>query len=427
MGILTIVFSSRGAAVPYLELMEQLSDQGVDCLTYVTGDVRSYAANFDTPTLIDRFNLAQFSAGDPGYESAKSTLAVISAGRRILGGFAASAMRTIAAAADSGQFIPAETVVITTTNGLLLLGHFLLELGVKSFVCMEAYRWVDWADDWKQDGSQWAPAALPRSLVAPLFRLPFASVGKQKAQEHFGRPISHDFGSIKAAVKKQLYMYSPQLTEDKHLAFGYPYPPVERPMQSDLADFIAIQRQHGKRIIALTVGSMEINQQKKDSLIDEFVTGIRGLGDATGIVLGYGPIDDDSIFSTLEFVPYTALFPEIDLVVTHGGSGTTHLALFTGTPVLNIPFIPDQFDWANRLERLGMQVGMISQKEFTAEWFIENVQQNLTEAVVTAAREAGEIERSQHNSIQMLMDQLIAVVETARVSNSDVAKVKGAP
>ena len=186
--------------------------------------------------------------------------------------------------------------------------------------------------------------------------------------------------------------------------------------RSTWQSFVNSQRQQGKRIIALTIGSMDISREEKDQLIHEFVTGIHGL-DAAGIILGNEPIDDDSIMATPEFVPYTALFPEIDLVVTHGGSGTVHLALLTGTPILNIPFIKDQFDWAKRMHKLGMQVDMISQKEFVADRFIASVNQNLTEQVVAAARQAGEIERSQHNDMRTLMNRLNTAVETARLAS----------
>ena len=236
MGILTIVFGSRGAAVPYLEIMEQLSQDGVDCLTYVTDDVRSYAATINTPTIVDRFNASIFTAGSAMYQSAENTLALLMAARHLTRAASASAMQTISAAVESGQFVPSETVVVITSTGLLSLGHYLLELGVKSFICLEAYRTLDWKGIWQQDGSQFAPGGLPRSLVTPLFRIPFAPIGKQNAEEHFGRSIPYDFESIKAAVTDQLHMYSPQLTEDKHLAYGYPYPQESRPMPLDVAE-----------------------------------------------------------------------------------------------------------------------------------------------------------------------------------------------
>jgi sterol 3beta-glucosyltransferase len=51
---------------------------------------------------------------------------------------------------------------------------------------------------------------------------------------------------------------------------------------------------------------------------------------------------------------HRALFPRAALVVHHGGSGTTHAVCASGVPSVVIPFIGDQFYWADRLRRLGV-------------------------------------------------------------------------
>jgi len=53
-------------------------------------------------------------------------------------------------------------------------------------------------------------------------------------------------------------------------------------------------------------------------------------------------------------VPHEWLFPQMALVVHHGGSGTVAAALRAGVPSVVIPFAADQAFWAWRLNRLGV-------------------------------------------------------------------------
>ncbi|QTO45835.1 glycosyltransferase [Burkholderia latens] len=52
--------------------------------------------------------------------------------------------------------------------------------------------------------------------------------------------------------------------------------------------------------------------------------------------------------------PHDELFPHIAMAIHHGGSGTTHSAARAGIPSVVVPFVGDQFFWADRLRRLGV-------------------------------------------------------------------------
>jgi UDP:flavonoid glycosyltransferase YjiC (YdhE family) len=54
------------------------------------------------------------------------------------------------------------------------------------------------------------------------------------------------------------------------------------------------------------------------------------------------------------YAPYSKLFARADVIVHHGGAGTTGQALRAGKPMLVVPFAHDQPDNARRLERLGL-------------------------------------------------------------------------
>jgi UDP:flavonoid glycosyltransferase YjiC (YdhE family) len=51
---------------------------------------------------------------------------------------------------------------------------------------------------------------------------------------------------------------------------------------------------------------------------------------------------------------HARLFPRLDLVVHHGGAGTTATALRAGTPQLIVPHIVDQFFHGRRIAELGL-------------------------------------------------------------------------
>jgi sterol 3beta-glucosyltransferase len=52
--------------------------------------------------------------------------------------------------------------------------------------------------------------------------------------------------------------------------------------------------------------------------------------------------------------PHSWLFPRTSMVIHHGGSGTTHSAARAGIPSVVVPFVADQFFWADRLRQLGV-------------------------------------------------------------------------
>jgi UDP:flavonoid glycosyltransferase YjiC (YdhE family) len=65
----------------------------------------------------------------------------------------------------------------------------------------------------------------------------------------------------------------------------------------------------------------------------------------------------EHLFLLDKAVPHTLIFPHVDALIHHGGSGTTHSAARAGKPQLVLPLIIDQFYWASRVRRLGLGPG----------------------------------------------------------------------
>ncbi|EGF97640.1 family 1 glycosyltransferase [Melampsora larici-populina 98AG31] len=67
--------------------------------------------------------------------------------------------------------------------------------------------------------------------------------------------------------------------------------------------------------------------------------------------------ESEQIFN-LQSVPHDWLFPKIDAVCHHGGAGTTGASLRAGVPTIIRPFFGDQYFWADRVEKLGIGLGL---------------------------------------------------------------------
>ncbi|MBN8613239.1 MAG: glycosyltransferase family 1 protein [Deltaproteobacteria bacterium] len=65
--------------------------------------------------------------------------------------------------------------------------------------------------------------------------------------------------------------------------------------------------------------------------------------------------------------PHADLLPRCRGMVHHGGAGTTQAACLAGRPSVIVPFLGDQFFWAERLRRLGLAPHAVPRKHLDAE------------------------------------------------------------
>ncbi len=73
-------------------------------------------------------------------------------------------------------------------------------------------------------------------------------------------------------------------------------------------------------------------------------------------------------------VPHEWLFPRVDAVIHHGGAGTTATGLRYGIPTLVVPFLADQFFWAERIARLGAGLALRGFQDLDTPRFREALQ-----------------------------------------------------
>lgn len=76
------------------------------------------------------------------------------------------------------------------------------------------------------------------------------------------------------------------------------------------------------------------------------------------------------------FVPQTALYPEVDLVIHHGGNNTFTESLYHGKPMILFPFSSDQFHIGAEAEAMGVARVLVP-NEVTKEKLIQGVKRML--------------------------------------------------
>lgn len=86
----------------------------------------------------------------------------------------------------------------------------------------------------------------------------------------------------------------------------------------------------------------------------------------------------------IDSAPHDWLFPKVSAVVHHGGSGTTHAGLYAGKPALIVPFVLDQFHWADAINRQGLGPKSIPAKKFTQGRFRQALQDLLNNSSYSA-------------------------------------------
>ncbi len=107
-------------------------------------------------------------------------------------------------------------------------------------------------------------------------------------------------------------------------------------------------------VIYFGFGSMP--DQKPEETIETLMHISRELGVRFIVTKGWSDYvtgHSDNIF-LFDYISHHQLFPRLDGVVHHGGSGTTHTVSLQGPPQVIVPHFADQYYWADVIHRQGM-------------------------------------------------------------------------
>ncbi len=123
---------------------------------------------------------------------------------------------------------------------------------------------------------------------------------------------------------------------------------IPEPLEAFLSD--------GSRPICMTFGSMLSGSDERRTI--ELLTDAARAASVRAIIQAphgreLGFTSNDRIFY-LGSAPHAVLFPRCELVVHHGGAGTTQAALRAGRPSVVVAHIAEQEIWGRELERAGV-------------------------------------------------------------------------
>lgn len=136
--------------------------------------------------------------------------------------------------------------------------------------------------------------------------------------------------------------------------------PAPRTLPGDVASFLAARRSASTApLVYVGFGSMPTHDRER---VVRAIIELRRATHAT--VLFFSPYDAgggragfhelaEGVWS-VPALDHSALFPRMDLVVHHGGAGTTATALRSGVPQFIVPHIVDQYFHGRRIAELGL-------------------------------------------------------------------------
>ncbi len=108
----------------------------------------------------------------------------------------------------------------------------------------------------------------------------------------------------------------------------------------------------------LYIGFGSMAEQEAQQLHSDIGQMLERTGQRAVVMAGWSRLKNEGVSEQiyhLEQVPHDWLFPQVSLVVHHGGAGTTATAAQAGVPQVIVPFFGDQPFWAQRI--FGLQVG----------------------------------------------------------------------
>lgn len=147
---------------------------------------------------------------------------------------------------------------------------------------------------------------------------------------------------------------------------GYLFPEDNKSLSlpAELQSFI----DNGSPPVYIGFGSMETSEPEKllriiyDALAQ---TGKRGI--IAGSWSEDHPLCNSGDILHIEKAPHSRLFPQMSVLVHHGGAGTTAQGLRSGIPSVIVPFAFDQFFWGRMLEKMGLGPEPIPVKKLTSD------------------------------------------------------------
>jgi MGT family glycosyltransferase len=168
-----------------------------------------------------------------------------------------------------------------------------------------------------------------------------------------------------------LYVYPEEADYERSQPLGPTWHRLDSCVRATDAPFEVPERLYegNAKIVYLSLGSLG----SADVGLMSRTIGLLGATDY-GVIVSMGPQHGELTLADnmvgAEFLPQTAILPQVDLVITHGGNNTVTECFSFGVPMVALPLFWDQYDNAQRLHELGFGVRLdpygFDDEQFTA-------------------------------------------------------------
>lgn len=278
--------------------------------------------------------------------------------------------------------------------------------------------------------SAYDPPVLPVPLLAALSRLRFLGLIVNRGVMNLARSMSRSWVEPMYQLRQELGLpaiahpvfegkYSPYLVLALFSSIlGKPQPDwpansmitgftfydgktPETKLKPQLQQFL----QAGEPPIIFTLGSAAVLDP--GNFYHESIRVAERLNRRAVLLMGknLAPLDLPENMIAVDYVPYSAIFPQACAIVHQGGIGTTAQALRAGKPTLVMPYSHDQPDNAARVEGLGISRN-IRRENYTAQRVTGELKELLENQKYSAkAAEIGRIVQAE-NSVSVACDEI---------------------
>ena len=235
----------------------------------------------------------------------------------------------------------------------------------------------------------WANRASHRLVLAMMWRAFRSAINDARREVSRQPPRAHEWDGypIVFGISPTLVPRPPDWPE-RFSVTGYWWPPRDARFapDGDLAAFLAA----GDPPVYVGFGSMVgFDRDRLLATVLDALDGRRALLYGGWSRFGAGALPSSA--HRIGPMPHEWLFPQVGIVVHHGGAGTTHAAARAGVPAVVLPFAADQFFWADRVRVLGVAPRPLAHRRVTA----SRLRERLFEASERGMRErAGSVARS---------------------------------
>lgn len=177
---------------------------------------------------------------------------------------------------------------------------------------------------------------------------------------------------------------------------------------AELVEFI----NNGEKPIYIGFGSVS-DPEMAEKISQSVFEAIALSGERAVIATGWNGIKVPEHIPTnafiIESIPHSWLFPQMKVIVHHGGAGTTAEAVRAGVPSVIVPFGNDQPGWASRIADLHLGSKPLPMEQLTGTLLAERINEVRDGSIIENARETGSKVRSEHGT-QKAVDIILSTL-----------------